>query len=43
MVACTKRFDYPFASIGDLEVRTMTDPKIGEDHGDGSDCGRRTR
>ena len=29
MVACTKRFDYPFASLGDLEVRTVTDPKSG--------------
>ena len=29
MVTCTKHFDYPFASIGDLEVRTMTDPKSG--------------
>ena len=29
MVTCTKHFEYPFASIGDLEVRTMTDPKSG--------------
>lgn len=27
MVACTRRFDFPFASVGDLEVQTVPDPK----------------
>ena len=27
MVACTRRFDFSFASMGDLEVQTVPDPK----------------
>ena len=30
MVASSKRFDYTFASVGDLQVQTATDSKTGK-------------